>query len=262
MIRALFSAASGMYAQQLSVDTIANNLANVNTTGYKKAVVEFQDLIYQTLRAAGTSGSAGVVVPTELQVGHGVRPVSVQKNFSQGPPRSTENPLDVAILGRGFFQINMPDGTVSYSRDGTFKLNNEGAIVTSDGFYLEPELTIPLDTTSINLSNDGMVSVLVVGSVEPQEVGQIELAKFINPGGLKNIGQNLFFPTEASGEPILGTPGTEGFGQVNQGFLEGSNVKVVEEMVNMIVAQRAYELNSKAIRTSEEMLQMANNIKR
>jgi flagellar basal-body rod protein FlgG len=251
-----------MYAQQLFVDTIANNLANVNTTGYKKSRVEFQDLIYQTLRAAGTSGVAGVVVPAELQIGHGVRPVAVQKNFSQGPPRSTENPLDVAIMGEGFFQVNLPDGTIAYTRDGTFKLNNEGALVTADGFYLEPQINIPLDTTSINIDNDGTISVILVGSVEPQEVGQIELAKFINAGGLKNIGQNMFLPTEASGEPVLGSPGTEGFGQLNQGYLEGSNVKVVEEMVNMIVAQRAYELNSKSIRTAEEMLQMANNIKR
>lgn len=262
MIRALYSAASGMYAQQLGVDTIANNLANVNTTGYKKSKVEFQDLIYQTLRAAGVSSVEGVMVPTELQIGHGVRPVTIQKNFSQGPPISTENPLDVAIMGMGFFQIGMPDGTISYTRDGSFKINNEGALVTSDGFYLEPEISIPFDSTAVNISNDGIVSVLVVGTTEPSEVGQLELAKFINSAGLKNIGQNMYYPTEASGEPLLGVAGTEGFGQINQGYLEGSNVKVVEEMVNMIVAQRAYELNSKSIRTSEEMLQMANNIKR
>lgn len=262
MMRALFSAASGMYAQQLNIDTIANNLANVNTTGYKKSKVEFQDLIYQSMRAAGASSLAGVVVPTELQIGHGVRPVSVNKNFGQGAPLATENPLDVAILGDGFFQIGMPDGTIAFSRDGTFKVNNEGSIVTSDGFYLDPELSIPFDTTSINISNDGTLSVLVVGSTEPQDIGQIELAKFINPGGLKNVGQNLFLPTEASGEPILGTPGQEGLGQLNQGYIEGSNVQVVEEMVSMIVAQRAYELNSKSIKTAEEMLQMANNIKR
>jgi len=262
MMRALFSAASGMYAQQLNIDTISNNLANVNTTGFKKAKVEFQDLIYQTMRAAGASSLAGVVVPTELQIGHGVRPVAVQKNFAQGAPRATENPLDIAILGNGFFQITMPDGTIAYTRDGSFKINNEGSIVTSDGLYLEPEVSVPIDTTSINISNDGTVSVLIVGSTEPQDIGQIELAKFINSGGLKNIGQNLFLPTEASGEAILGTPGQEGLGQLNQGYLESSNVQVVEEMVNMIVAQRAYELNSKSIRTSEEMLQMANNIKR
>jgi len=156
----------------------------------------------------------------------------------------------------------MPDGTIAYTRDGSFKINNEGSIVTSDGLYLEPEVSVPIDTTSINISNDGTVSVLIVGSTEPQDIGQIELAKFINSGGLKNIGQNLFLPTEASGEAILGTPGQEGLGQLNQGYLESSNVQVVEEMVNMIVAQRAYELNSKSIRTSEEMLQMANNIKR
>lgn len=262
MIRALFSAASGMYAQQLGVDTIANNLANVNTTGYKKSRVEFQDLIYQSLRAAGASSVEGVMVPTELQVGHGVRPVAVQKSFSQGAPRATENPLDIAIMGNGFFQISMPDGTTNYSRDGSFKINSEGAIVTSDGFYVEPQITIPVDTTSINISNDGIVSVLVVGSTEAQEVGQIELAKFINAGGLKNIGQNMYVPTEASGEPVLGAPSTEGYGLLNQGYLEASNVQIVEEMVNMIIAQRAYELNSKSIRTSEEMLQMANNIKR
>ena len=262
MIRALFSAASGMYAQQLGVDTIANNLANVNTTGYKKSKAEFQDLIYQTLRAAGTSSAEGLLVPTELQIGHGVRPVAIQKSFSQGAPRATENPLDLAIMGDGFFQVTLVDGTISYTRDGSFKINNEGTLVTSDGFLLEPEISLPIDTTSVNISQDGIVSVMVVGSTEAQDVGQIELAKFINPAGLKNIGQNLYLPTEASGEPILGSAGSEGLGQLNQGYLEASNVSVVEEMVNMIVAQRAYELNSKSIRTSEEMLQMANNLKR
>ncbi len=262
MIRSLFSAATGMYAQQLFIDTIANNLANVNTTGFKKSRVEFQDLIYQTLRAAGTSNAAGILVPTELQVGHGVRPVGVQKNFAQGPPTATENPLDICIMGNGFFQINLPDGTIGYTRDGSFKLNDEGAVVTSDGFYLEPQISVPSDTTAISITNDGSISVMVVGSVEPQEIGQIELAKFINAGGLKNVGQNQYLPTSASGEPILGLPGEEGFGQLNQGYLESSNVKVVEEMVNMIIGQRAYELNSKAIRTAEEMLQMANNLKR
>ena len=251
-----------MYAQQLFIDTISNNLANVNTTGFKKSRVEFQDLIYQTIRAAGTSNAAGLLVPTELQVGHGVRPVGVQKNFEQGPPVATENPLDMAIMGDGFFQISLPDGTVAYTRDGSFKLNEEGAIVTSDGHYLEPQISVPADTTAISVTNDGTLSVLVVGSFEPQEVGQIELAKFINPGGLKNVGQNQYSPTTASGDPILGLPGEEGFGQINQGYLESSNVKVVEEMVNMIIGQRAYELNSKAIHTAEEMLQMANNLKR
>ena len=251
-----------MYAQQLGIDTIANNLANVNTAGYKKSKVEFQDLIYQTLRAAGVSSFQGVMVPTELQVGHGVRPVAVQKNFSQGNVLVTENPLDLAIMGNGFFQIIQPDGTIAYTRDGTFKMNDEGAIVTSDGLFLEPEISLPEDTTSISISADGIVSVMVVGSNEPSELGMIEMAKFINPGGLKSIGQNLFMSTIASGDPILGSPGSEGFGQLNQGYIEGSNVKVVEEMVNMIVAQRAYELNSKSIRTAEEMLQMANNIKR
>jgi flagellar basal-body rod protein FlgG len=262
MMRSLFSAASGMYAQQLAMDTIANNLSNVNTTGYKKSKAEFQDLIYQTLRAAGTSSVSGLVVPTELQIGHGVRPVAIQKNFAQGSPFATENPLDVAIMGNGFFQVTMPDGTIAYSRDGSLKLNNDGTLVTADGYYLEPQISIPQDTTSVNIDTDGTVTVLVVGSVEPQQVGQIELAKFINPGGLKNIGQNLYLPTEASGEPVLGTPSLEGFGQLEQGYLESSNVKVVEEMVNMIIAQRAYELNSKSIRTAEEMLQMANNVKR
>ncbi|HHI02411.1 MAG TPA: flagellar basal-body rod protein FlgG, partial [candidate division Zixibacteria bacterium] len=259
---ALFSAASGMYAQQLGVDTIANNLANVNTTGYKKSRVEFQDLIYQTLRSAGASSAEGILVPTELQIGHGVRPVAVQKNFSQGAPTATENPLDVAIMGDGFFQITLADGAIAYSRDGSFKINNEGTLVTSDGFILEPEISLPTDTTAVNISQDGIVSVMVVGSTEGQEVGQVELAKFINPAGLKNIGQNLYMPTEASGEPLLGAPGTEGFGQLNQGYLEASNVKVVEEMVNMIVAQRAYEINSKVIQTSDDMSQIANNLKR
>jgi flagellar basal-body rod protein FlgG len=214
------------------------------------------------MRAAGTSNAAGILVPTELQVGHGVRPVGVQKNFLQGSPYATDNPLDMALMGDGFFQVTLPDGTIAYTRDGSFKMNEEGAIVTSDGFLLEPEIALPEDTTSVNVSNDGVVSVLVVGAIEATEVGQIELAKFINPSGLKNVGQNQFLPTAASGDPILGVPGQEGFGQINQGYLESSNVKVVEEMVSMIIAQRAYELNSKAVHTAEEMLRMANNLKR
>ncbi|MDZ7260809.1 MAG: flagellar basal-body rod protein FlgG [candidate division KSB1 bacterium] len=262
MMRALQTAATGMYAQELYVDTIANNLANVNTTGFKKSQIEFQDLLYQTLRTAGAPTAQGIVSPTELQVGLGTRPVSVHKIFSQGAMSPTNNPLDLAIQGNGFFQILQPDGSIAYTRDGAFKLSSDGKIVTSTGLLLEPEISLPAETTEINIAADGKVSVVLAGETRPQEVGQIELVKFLNPTGLKSIGQNLYLATSASGEPILATPGTEGLGQLSQGFLEVSNVQVVEEMVNMIAAQRAYEINSKTIRIAEEMLSQATNLRR
>lgn len=261
MIRALRSASSGMYAQQLYIDTIANNLANVNTTGFKKAKMEFQDLVYQTLRGAGSSQDAAVL-PTELQIGHGVRPVAIQKSFMQGNILPTGNPLDVSIDGSGFFQITKPDGTIMYSRDGSFKVSAEGLLVTSDGYPVEPPITIPTDTVEIAITRDGTVSVTLIGETEPDILGQIELARFINPAGLSNIGQNLLKESVASGPPILGNPGLEGMGQLSQGYLESSNVQIVEEMVSMIVAQRAYEVASKAIKTAEEMLTIANGLKR
>ncbi len=262
MIRALNTAATGMKAQQLQIDNIANNLANVNTTGFKKSRTEFQDLIYQTLKSVSSGGLDTGGAPAELQVGHGTRTISTQRNYSQGAPMATQDPLDMMINGTGFFQIMMPDGTVAYSRDGSFKLSPDGDLVTSDGYFMEPEIVLPQDTASISIDAEGIVSVLLIGDTEPQEVGQVELARFMNPVGLSSIGQNLFKPTVASGDPIIGSPGNEGFGTLLQGYLEGSNVQVIEEMVNMIVAQRAYELNSKAIKTAEDMLSIANNLKR
>ena len=262
MMRSLWTAASGMSGQQFTIDVIANNLANVNTSGYKKSRVDFQDLLYQTVRFAGTPVTSGAQVPTGIQVGHGVRPVATVKLFSQGTFRETENPLDLVIEGDGFFQVLLPDGTVAYTRDGAFKKDSDGRIVTSDGFPLEPEIIIPPDAVEVSVGTDGTVSVVVPGGSAPQEVGRIELARFVNPAGLRNYGRNLFLATAASGQPIVGQPGLDGFGSIAQGFLEMSNVQVVEEMVNLILAQRAYDANSKAIQASDEMLNTANNLRR
>lgn len=262
MIRALWTAATGMHAQQLNIDVIANNMSNVNTTGFKRSRADFQDLLYQTLRLAGTASSTGTEVPTGIQVGHGVRTVAVQKIFLQGDYQQTQNQLDMAIEGDGFFQVLQPDGDIGYTRAGAFKLDSDGRIVTSDGYALEPEISIPEDTINLTIGPDGTISVLQAGETEASEVGNIELAMFPNAGGLKSIGRNLYITTDASGDPITGTPGEEGFGTIAQGFLEMSNVNVVEEMVNMITSQRAYEINSKVIQASDEMLQTANNVKR
>ena len=262
MMRSLWTAASGMTAQQFKIDTVSNNLANVNTTGFKKSRVDFQDLLYQTVRFAGTPVTAGAQVPTGIQVGHGVRPVATQKMFSQGTFQQTDNPLDVVVEGDGFFQILLPDGNISYTRDGAFKRDSDGRVVSSDGFPLEPELIIPDDAMEVSIGSDGTVSVLRPGVNEPENIGQIELARFINPAGLKSEGRNFFTMTAASGQPIVGEPGLDGFGALAQGFLEMSNVQVVEEMVSMIVAQRAYATNSKAIQASDDMLQTANNLRR
>jgi len=262
MIKAMRTAASGMSAQQMNVDVIANNLANVNTTGYKRSKIEFQDILYQKLRSAGVESAAGSTVPVNLEVGYGTKPAATQRNFSMGSLQMTGNPLDIAIEGNGFFQVLMPDGTIAYSRDGAFKMSADGQIVTSDGFFVQPGVTIPADASEISISPDGTVAVLIPGEAEPQEIGQLELAKFINAAGLQAIGHNLFTQSAASGDPILGTPTLDGYGRINQGYLEMSNVEIVDEMVNMITAQRAYEINSKAIQTSEEMTQVANNLKR
>jgi len=250
-----------MYAQQLYIDTIANNLANVNTTGFKSSKIEFQDLVYQTLKGNGNSQEMGAVLPTELQVGHGVRPIAIQKSFEQGNILPTSNPLDLSIEGEGFLQVSKPDGTILYTRDGSLKMSADGAIVTSDGYPLEPPITVPQDTSNVSIAKDGTVSVTLIGETQPQTLGQIELARFVNPAGLESLGQNLYKETTASGPPILAAPGADGMGQVSQGFLESSNVQIVEEMVAMIVAQRAYEVASKAIKTAEDMLQIANNLK-
>jgi flagellar basal-body rod protein FlgG len=262
MSRALYTAATGMIAQQMNVDNIANNLANVNTTGYKKSKMEFQDLLYQQLRLAGATQAEGAQVPVELQIGYGTRPVATQRIFTPGSLISTNNPLDVSIDGDGFLQVALPDGTVAYTRDGALKKSSEGNIVTSDGYSLEPQITITQDATHISISSNGEVSVLVPGDPEQQNVGQLELARFVNPAGLKSMGRNLFLETEASGTAFSGAPDSEGYGKLSQGFLELSNVEVVDEMVNMIVAQRAYEISARAIQTSEEMLANANNLKR
>lgn len=261
-MRALWTAASGMIAQQTNVDVISNNLANVNTTGYKKSRVDFQDLIYQNLRDPGAPSGQGVQLPTGLQLGHGVRPVATQKIFTQGSYQQTGNALDIVIEGNGFLQVTLPDGSVAYTRDGSLKKDGEGRIVTSEGYLLEPQITIPENALSLTISSDGIVSVTTPGTSVPQEIGQIELASFVNPAGLNSIGRNLFTETAASGAPVTGVPGEEGLGTITQYYLEMSNVQVVEEMVNMIVAQRAYETNSKAIQASDEMLQQANNLRR
>jgi flagellar basal-body rod protein FlgG len=262
MDRSLFIAATGMEAQRINIDVISNNLANVNTTGYKKSRADFQELMYQTIKTAGTESSDGTEVPTGIELGLGVRPAAVQKIFQQGDFVSTGNSLDMVIEGKGFFQIATPDGEIAYTRAGAFKLDSEGNIVNSDGYPMEPAITIPSNTLEITISADGTVSVLQAGSSTPVDAGQMETAQFVNPGGLKAIGKNLFLPTGSSGEATTGNPGSEGLGSINQGFIELSNVNVVEEMVNMIVSQRAYELNSKVIQSTDEMLALANNIKR
>jgi flagellar basal-body rod protein FlgG len=262
VIRSLFIAATGMEAQKMNVDVIANNLANVNTVGFKKSRADFQELLYQDLKTPGAAASEGNEIPSGIQTGLGVKPVAVQKIFLQGDFIQTGNNLDLVIEGDGFFQISMPDGTTSYTRSGAFKLDSDGRIVNSDGYPLEPAITIPANTLSITVSSDGKINVLEAGSITPTEVGQLELARFINPGGIKALGKNLFSSTAASGDPITGAPGAEGTGTIAQGYIEMSNVNVVEEMVNMIVSQRAYEINSKAVQASDEMLQTTNNLKR
>jgi len=262
MMRALYISATGMEAQQLNIDIISNNLANVNTTGFKKSRGDFQDLLYQTIRMAGASSGTGTQIPSGIQIGAGVRPASVQRIFTPGDFQNTQNPLDLAIEGDGFFQVILPDGTISYTRAGAFKKDNTGRIVTSDGFPVEPAITIPPDALNITISANGTVSVLQPGNTIPTEIGTIQLVRFSNPSGLNSIGRNLFLPTAASGEAIAGIPGESGFGTIAQGFLEASNVNIAEELVNMIIGQRAYEINSKAIQTADEMMRTANEVKR
>jgi flagellar basal-body rod protein FlgG len=262
MIRGLFTAASGMIAEQMMIDTISNNLANVNTTGFKRQRVDFQDLLYQTLRSAGTEVAAGFQVPSGIQVGHGTRPVATRQIFTTGNFQNTENPMDIAIEGDGFFRILLPDGTTAYSRDGSFQRDSEGTIVTGDGYPMDPQIQIPADALSLTIGKDGQIFVTLPGQAEAQNLGQIQLARFINPAGLHKHGDNLFLETAASGAPQEGAPMEDGRGRTVQGFLEFSNVQVVEELVNLIIAQRAYEVNAKTIQTTDEMLQEANNLKR
>ena len=260
MIRALWTASTGMVAQQANLDVISNNLANVNTTGFKKTRNDFQDLMYQTMRQPGADSGADTQLPTGIQIGHGVRQVATQKLYGQGNFQSTGNDFDIAIEGDGFFQITMPDGTVAYSRDGSFKKDSQGRMVTSEGYPIEPPITVPENSTGITISSDGIVTATVPDGTE--DLGQITIARFVNPAGLESLGRNLLKETAASGAAIIGNPGDDGAGTLVQKYLEMSNVQVVEEMVNMIVAQRAYEVNSKAIQTADDMLEKAANLKR
>lgn len=262
MFRSLFTAATGMYAQQLNVDVIAHNLANVNTTGFKKGRAEFQDLIYQNIINPGAPSDDGTQYPSGIQIGLGVRPIAVAKFFTAGDLINTGNDLDLAIDGDGFFQVTLPDGTIAYTRAGNFRVDRDGRIVTNDGYPIEPGITVPADAIKITVGADGRVTVQQPGTVAPVEIGTIELARFINPGGLLAIGKNLFLETDASGAPTTGAPGTEGRGTIVQGFLEMSNVNVVEELANLIIAQRAFDINSRAIQTSDEMLQTVAGLKR
>ncbi len=254
MIRSLWIAKTGLDAQQSNLDVISNNLANVSNNGFKRQRAVFEDLLYQTMRQPGAQSSQQTQVPSGLTYGTGVRTVSTERVFTQGNLQRTDNALDIAINGNGFFQIQMPDGTTAYTRDGAFQKDSTGQIVTSSGYPLSPAITIPQDALSITISRDGIVSVLQPGSVTPAQVGTIQLASFVNNGGLQSMGENLFGETASSGAPTPNTPGTNGVGLLNQGNVETSNVNVAEELVSMIQTQRAYELNSKAVTTSDQML--------
>ena len=255
MIRSLWISKTGMEAQQTQLDTISNNLANVSTNGYKRGHAVFEDLIYQNLRQAGANSSEQTQLPTGLQVGLGVRPVATARIFSQGNLQQTTNNLDVAIKGQGFFEVQMPDGTNAYTRDGSFQVDSQGRLVTNNGYVVQPGITIPAAAQSVTIGADGTVSVTLPGQATAQSVGTLQIANFVNPAGLDPKGQNLFAETAASGTPNAGAPNSNGLGALQQGFVEGSNVNVVEELVSMIQTQRAYELNSKAIQTSDQMLQ-------
>lgn len=261
MLRAFSTSATGMAAQQNMVDVIANNLANINTNGFKRSQIDFQDLLYVKLREPGTEVVAGLTSPSGLEIGSGVRMASTVKVFTSGELVNTSRPLDIAITGEGFLQVTMPDGSTNYTRDGALQINGNGELVTTTGFQLEPAVSISTDATSVDIGKDGSVSVTdSTGNISV--VGTIQLARFPNPSGLSNEGDNLFAETEASGTPLTGTPGDSGFGSIQSGFLEKSNVQMVTELVNLITAQRAYEINSRAIRAGDDMLRTANEIVR
>jgi len=259
MNKALWVAKTGLEAQQTRMSVISNNLANVNTTGFKRDRAVFEDLLYQNVRQVGAQSSQDTRLPSGLQLGTGVRTVATEKIQTLGTIVQTENSLDVAVQGRGFFQVLKPDGNISYSRDGSFKMDETGQLVTSSGYVIQPAITIPNNSISLTIGSDGVVSSLTPGSATPTQLGSIQLADFINPGGLQAVGENLFDETASSGSPSTGTPGLNGLGTVIQGALETSNVNVVEELVNMIETQRAYEMNSKAIQTTDRMLQFVTN---
>ncbi|MEZ5284198.1 MAG: flagellar basal-body rod protein FlgG [Vicinamibacterales bacterium] len=262
MIRALYTAASGMNAQQANLDNVAHNIANVNTAGFKKTHVQFEDLVYQETRTAGAPVSVAGESPVGLATGLGTRAMATARDFAQGNLRTTNAPLDIAIEGDGFFQVSLPDGTTGYTRAGALVRDSQGQLVTMEGYPVEPQISIPENATSVTISRQGIVSAAIAGQGAPQELGTLELAIFQNPAGLRALGGNILAVTTASGEPQTGVPGTDGRGTLLQGFLEDSNVSVVEEMVNMILGQRAYEANSKVIRTADEMLQQVNSLVR
>lgn len=257
---ALRAAASGMIAQQTRTEVIANNLANVNTTGFKRSRAHFEDLLYQTVQGGAVIGTQDAGSLPAIQIGRGTHLSAVQRVHGQGSLEPTQRPTDFAIEGEGFFQVQMPDGTMSYTRDGSFQLSDQGVLVTASGYTIQPTIRIPEDTTTVTVSRSGIVSVTRAGRDTPEEVGRIELARFPNPAGLLALGENLYQVTPASGDPQLGVPQEEGLGRIVQGHLEGSNVEIVQEMVDMITAMRAYELNSKAIKNSEEMSQIASQL--
>ncbi len=262
-MQALHTAATGMRAQELNVQTVANNISNIRTTGFKKQNAEFQDLLYENVRRVGSSSSnSGTIVPTGVQIGSGVKFAATSRVLTQGPLEQTQQPLNLAIRGEGYFEIQLPDGRTAYTRDGSFERNQDGEVVTLDGYQVGGGITIPQDARSINISTDGQIEVVAGDDANPTNVGQVDIINFINPGGLEAIGDNLFVETAASGNPQTGTPGEEGVGDVLQGFLEGSNVEAVREISDLIAAQRAYELNSRVISAADEMMQSAGQILR
>jgi flagellar basal-body rod protein FlgG len=262
LIRALYTAATGMKGQQFSVDVIANNLANVNTTAFKRSQVQFRDLLYSTLQAAGTPSSTGQILPNGLQIGSGVEIAATARIHTQGVPEITNRPLDLAIQGEGFFAVRLPDGTRAYTRTGAFSQDNQGRIVTAEGYPLDPPLTVPTTAKSVQIAKDGTVSVELTGVSAPQNAGQIRLTRFANAPGLRADGNNLYFESGASGVAQDGSPGADGLGLLLQNTLERSNVEVASELVNLIIAQRAYEVNTRAIRSSDEMMEQVNNLAR
>jgi len=262
MIRALYTAASGMNAQQANIDNVAHNLANVNTVGFKKSRMEFEDLVYQQTKSPGSPTSATAEAPVGLETGLGVRSVASSRDFSSGNMRATGGPLDLAVEGGGFFQVQLPSGETAYTRAGAFHLNAQGAVVTNEGYSVLPQISIPPTATAITISKDGIVSAAIPGQTATQQLGTIELATFQNPAGLKAVGGSLYHASSASGEPTVGAPGADARGTIAQAYVEDSNVSVVEEMVNMILGQRAYEANSKVVKAADEMLQQVNTLVR
>ena len=261
MLQGLLTGVNAMQAQQQSIDNVAHNLANVNTTGFKRSRVEFQDLLSQTIQAAGTFGATGQELPSGIQVGLGVKVAAITKEFAQGPLQTTDNQFDLAIEGEGFFQVRLANGDAAYTRDGSLHVNGAGQLVTADGYFVQPPITLPADTTSVSIGTDGTVSATTAGNpTQPTTLGQITLARFVNPSGLNALGENLFRPSAASGPASVGVPGQGGLGFLQQGALEGSNVNVVSELVELIASQRAFETSSRVVRSSDEMWQTANEL--